>query len=344
MLFLFFACSIFAFSEPSYAQKDMNDRLNRMENDIQTLSRALYKGEPYKGLSSDNRTAAVASSMDATTQAKIELRLSQLEIEIRSLTGKIEQQSFEIRQVTANVDRMLADLEMRISELEEKSAKGENVMDRGASTSPQYSPPSEGSIVSYDVKESSIAGKLPVENQGQVSGETGTLSSADRLIPAVPGEEVMPSGHLGTLVQTQDDDGNKKYKRPEAQTPSELYEQAFMLLREKDYEQASSFFEAFLERYPGHTLAANAKYWLGETYYVRNDYERAARIFAEAYQQYPDGSKGPDSLLKLGMSLAGMGKTEDACLSYMQIKRQYSAGAGPIIARAEQEMKTLGCP
>jgi TolA-binding protein len=91
-------------------------------------------------------------------------------------------------------------------------------------------------------------------------------------------------------------------------------------------------------------LSANAKYWLGESWYVRNNFERAARIFAESYQQAPKGPKGPDNLLKLALSLNGMGKKEEACLTLGQLKKEYGASTSPILARAAQEGGRIGCP
>ncbi len=77
---------------------------------------------------------------------------------------------------------------------------------------------------------------------------------------------------------------------------------------------------------------------------MRNDYEHAARIFAEAYQKYPKGAKGPDNLLKLALSLAGLGKKDDACLTLKQLKKQYSSGSVPVLALADKEARKLDCP
>lgn len=321
-------------AEPANAQQDVNDRLNRMENDIQTLSRALYRGEAFKGLPVPDDRTDTASSASSRQAAKLEVRLSQLEIELRSLTGKIEQQSFEIRKVTESVDRMLADLEMRVAELER--TRHEN-----------------GRAPASGRDDTSSLNSSPV-NGGRSQDDTVVpLSTSDMLVqPVEEGSVAMPApggaspqaGNLGQLVVKDDGQGGVEMERPVAETPAGLYEQAFSLLKEKDYEQAASYFNMFLERYPAHNLASNAKYWLGETYYVRNDYEWAARVFAEAYQQYADSSKGPDSLLKLGMSLAGMGKKEEACTTYSQIERHYgSGGAGSILSRAKQEKEVLRC-
>lgn len=313
-------------SGPALAQQDVNDRLNRMENDIQTLSRALYRGEAFEGLPAGAREG---SSDSSALQAKLEVRLSQLEVEIRTLTGKIEQQSYEIRKVTENTERMIDDLAQRVSELEEARFDG----------SAKKTPSSAGSE-----DEQSMSGNAegtPASNFSSSGTTNGMVSPVDDGAMASPAE---PAGSLGQLVVKENaEDGQTKLEKPVVETPSGLYEQAFSLLKDKNYKQASEYFTMFLDRYPGHQLAANAKYWLGETYYVQNDYERAARIFAEAYQQYADSAKGPDSLLKLGMALAGMGNEKDACFTYAEIERRYPTGSESILSRARQEREALGC-
>lgn len=311
------------------AQQDINDRLNRMENDIQTLSRALYRGEGTSGLPAGTGSGTSNSS---AVQAKLEVRLSQLEVEIRTLTGKIEQQSYEIRKVTENTERMIADLAQRVSELEEARISGK-VKERSSSSADhagtQQTTPGNTTAMSSAANSASS----PSANGMVRPVEDGTMATP-------PG----PVGSLGQLtIKENTDDGTQSLEKPAAETPSGLYEQAFSLLKDKEYKQASEYFTMFLDRYPGHQLAANAKYWLGETYYVQNDYERAARIFAEAYQQYADGVKGPDSLLKLGMSLAGMGNEKDACFTYGEIERRYPSGSESILSRARQEKEALGC-
>ena len=114
-------------------------------------------------------------------------------------------------------------------------------------------------------------------------------------------------------------------------------------MKDGSYAQAEIGLTDFLTRFPDHTLAPNAKYWLGETYYVRKDYPQAIRVFADAYKQAPKGPKGPDNLLKLGLSLAGAGNTKDACIALNQLQTEYGGTANPVIDRAGKEMAMIGC-
>ncbi|MEE9480207.1 MAG: tetratricopeptide repeat protein, partial [Kiloniellales bacterium] len=88
----------------------------------------------------------------------------------------------------------------------------------------------------------------------------------------------------------------------------------------------------------------NAKYWLGETHYVRGQYHDAAITFAEGYQQYPTSKKAPDNLLKLGKSLAALGETTDACGTYSELTRRFPNASATILQQADQERRRLACP
>ncbi len=298
---------------PALAQSydDLDNRMRWLENEIQTLGRAVYKGEMPE------TPPAVMLGADPQARANIEVRLSQMEMEMRSLTGKLEQQNFEINRLRDRLERITSDLEMRVGDVEAGRVSGAPV---GAGPVDR--------VESYNRAIPPGYADAPAVPSGGARGQGGVY-------PQVNDQT------LGTLNQTQ----AGLYvpsSRGEAD-PSADYEQAFRLVRDANYEEAEKRLKAFLDAYPGHPLAVNARYWLGETYYVRGDYERAARMFAEAYQKDPKGPKGADNLLKLAMSLAGMGSVDDACVAFSQLQTEYPAGAAPILNRAQAEMEKLGC-
>jgi len=122
-----------------------------------------------------------------------------------------------------------------------------------------------------------------------------------------------------------------------------LYDTSFQALREQKYERAEAGFKEFLKRFSSDTLAGNAQYWLGETYYVRANYPEAAKAFAIGYQKYPKSSKAPDNLLKLGLSLAQNNKQKEACVTLQQLGIQYKNAAAVIKQRAQDELAKLNC-
>ena len=108
-----------------------------------------------------------------------------------------------------------------------------------------------------------------------------------------------------------------------------LYQDAFKLLQDGDYAGAERGFKTFIQRHPQHVLAGNAQYWLGETYYARRDYQNAMIAFAEGYKVYKTSPKGPDNLLKLGITLAVLNRKPDACAVFAALQPGLSAGHRP---------------
>jgi tol-pal system protein YbgF len=90
-------------------------------------------------------------------------------------------------------------------------------------------------------------------------------------------------------------------------------------------------------------LADNARYWLGETYYARGEYARSAEIFLDGYEKNKQSPKAPDTLLKLGLSLSGLGKKKEACASFRELGRAFPNAPEPVKDRAAQESKRIAC-
>lgn len=268
---------------PSFAQtnEQLINRINQLENQVQTLSRAVYRGK----MPVSSGSAVSAEPLPSTgSVAGYEMRIADLETQVRSMTGQIEKQTYDIEQMKNHLNKALADNDLRFSQIERGGASA-------SSSSSSYEP-----------------------QKSLTHDETTTVVSGS-----------------GTSTVT------------DAGSPEQLYESAFALVREGRYDQAEQKFQSFLDHYSDHMLAANAQYWLSETFYVRGDYPKSAKMFAQGYQKYPKSSKAADNLLKLGLSLAKMGKKEDACLSFSQMQKEFAGDTGPVIRRVAQEKKTLGC-
>jgi tol-pal system protein YbgF len=123
----------------------------------------------------------------------------------------------------------------------------------------------------------------------------------------------------------------------------QLYHDAFKKLQDGDYAGAERGFKAFVQSNPRHTLAGNAQYWLGETYYARRDYQNAMTAFAEGYKTYKSSPKGPDNLLKLGITLAVLGRKPDACAVFARFSQDYPRATDLLKRRADQERQKNAC-
>lgn len=278
---------------------DVLNRLNRLENELDTLNRAVYRGEKPVLTQMPDAVSNGAPQGGAGTIANGEIRLQQLEGQIRELTGRIEEQQYQINQMQN---------QMNAVEAAQKAASAAPVQ----AERPRV----------FSSNQNNAGQPVQVAPSGNAPSQIGT-SVLGGQVPA----------RMQTLSNSNSGEGD----------PTLQYEQAFADLKNERYPQAQKGFEDFLKTHENHVLASNAKYWLGETFYVQGNFDRAARVFAEGYRSYPDSPKSPDNLLKLGISLAALGKTDDACVALGQLPKKHANGPGPVLSRGVQEMERLGC-
>jgi tol-pal system protein YbgF len=306
-------------------------RIERLQRDMNTLQRHVYKGEPLPAL--EAAPGNTGGELKNTAAARIDLRLSQFEAQLRSLTGQVEEAVYRNNQNRERLERLAAETDLRLRQLEQGMPPA---------TAMQGAPGGQMAPGATGGDQTAFA------TQPQVFG---TVKQAD--LDAMRSQPVSP----GTAVAQQDTSqagqqtlgaGTQQAAAPGAYVlaganPEEQYQQAFGLLSQANYGEAELALRAFVAQNPQDALAGNAKYWLGETFYVRQDYQQAAITFAEAYQEYPGSGKAPDNLLKLGMSLSALGSKNDACGTFAELLKRYPQAAATVLQRAKQERLRLAC-
>lgn len=262
-------------STPVVAQQNNNSvqaRLDRVEREMQTLSRSVFKG--------DVPPPQMGGSMNTQQAAQVEVRMNQIEESLRRLTGMVEENSYRIRQLT------------------EASSNNAGTVNSAPSA---------------------------------YQNDSGSANSVDTTTQNNQPTSLTDNGQsLGTLNSN-------------ATTAVALYDDAFSYLQRNDFAAAQTKFQDFINQYPNDDLAANAKYWLGETYYGQNNYQEASRAFARAFKDHPDGQKAPDTLLKLAMSLNGQNMTQEACLTLAELNKRFPDASSAVKSQVTQEQQAYGC-
>jgi len=121
------------------------------------------------------------------------------------------------------------------------------------------------------------------------------------------------------------------------------YNRAFGLIKQRKYGEAEVEFSAFLARYPKNALDGNAQYWLGETYFARKLYKKAADAFLRGYTRYRTSAKAPDSLLKLGITLARLNQKDAACSAFDEMRVEFPRAPRNTRDRVKTEQRRAGC-
>jgi tol-pal system protein YbgF len=126
-------------------------------------------------------------------------------------------------------------------------------------------------------------------------------------------------------------------------SPKDEFDLAYGYVLRRDYALADDALRAFLKKYPGDRLAADANYWLGESLFQRQRYRDAAESFLTVSTKFDQSAKAPDSLLRLGQSLAALKEKEAACATLGEIGRKYPRASANVKQAAEREQKRAGC-
>ena len=121
------------------------------------------------------------------------------------------------------------------------------------------------------------------------------------------------------------------------------YENAIKLLWASKFNEAESELQN-LKKIEPEDLMPNIQYWLGEVYYAQKNFEKAIIAFGEGLEKYPESIKGPDNLLKLGLSFSNLKKKDEACNILLELEIKYKDAPKNVQERASSEIKKLECP
>ena len=105
-------------SSAVFAQtNNIQDTLKRLETQLQTLERSVYRNSPPPKNSMDKPSLAVSKAPPPAV-SQLQLKSSELEEQIRGITGKVEEIGFRMTQIKDRLDRLVADVDFRLRTLE----------------------------------------------------------------------------------------------------------------------------------------------------------------------------------------------------------------------------------
>lgn len=167
----------------------------------------------------------------------------------------------------------------------------------------------------------------PVQPQQQLA--TSQPQQQMQLPPAQPARPAQANTQLATL--------------PPSGTPQDEYDLAYGYVLRKDYGLAEQAFNDFLRKYPNERLVPDANYWLGESQYQQQRYSEAAKAFLVVITKHERANRAPDSLLRLGQSLAALNKKEAACATLAEVERKYPKASASVKRGVTAEQKRVKC-
>lgn len=295
----------------------LRQRVEQLEGQLVDLQVVIGTLESLARSGGVASAAPVRSEASGGMAASDSARLDSVETQIRALTMQVEQLANELRQ----------------SQLQRRSDAA--------------SPPGFGETQTFG--STTVTSAENADPIGALSADPDTRFAPQPQAPVSPStygsEALPPPGGSGTLPPS----GGGRQQMAAADpmgggTPKQLYETAYGYLLQQDYAAAQAGFSDFLRNHGTDPLAPSALYWLGETHYVQRNYADAAEAFDLVVSAYGSSGKAADAQLKHGMSLAQIGKQDDACASLSGLPRKFPNAAPQIKARADSERQRIGCP
>jgi tol-pal system protein YbgF len=285
-----------------------------------------------------------------------EVRVQQMEDQMRQLNGRIEEMSYQILQMQEQIRKTQEDNEFRFQQLEKKGGAGGGATSGGGAMkkseadtpaapgaagggddvarvigTPQNNDISEGDDAPATSAQGSGLGKPPSQlgsiqfDQGgkPVGGSVDSQASKGSGAAPVAGGAATQTASLGS--------------------ESDSYKAAYGHVLSGDYGVAEQEFRQYLSSYPSSARAADANFWLGEALYSQAKYNDAAKTFLNAHQKYGTSEKAPEMLLKLGMSLAALDNKDTACATYKEVTKRYPKASRAVVTKVASEEKRLAC-
>ncbi len=300
----------------------------------------------------------------------VAIRMDQLEQQIRMLTGQVEQLTYELKQFQSQKKLSAAEplgapktQQATISPDTQLLPKAPTIATQTATAATLLAPVKKKAVT--QVQDANAGGveaieESPVLPQATIS-QTAAVAPVPKALPfgTAKASQINDSGFQGKVLvaaggaQVEDTATVAQpdlpltaqpvsLQQPPAETPDDLFLRSEKALLQLQYADAESGFTEFVSKYPEHNLAGSAEFKLGETFWAQQNYSSAAQAYMSSYKQYPKGRRAPDSLLKLGLSLARLGQKDQACTTMGSVDAEFP-NAVEVKKRAQAEFKRAGC-
>jgi tol-pal system protein YbgF len=126
---------------------------------------------------------------------------------------------------------------------------------------------------------------------------------------------------------------------PAGPGPDQVYELSLQQFRRGSFSTARVGFREFLKLFPTHELAADALFYIGETF-AADAPDSAAAVYERVVKTHPNSPRAPSALYKLGLAAEQRGNTGGARTFYARVVAGYPRSAEANLAR--DKLQRLG--
>lgn len=281
----------------------MESELANIREELQVLQRQMYR----------NNDNAEQQKSDAT--ADIQKKLTAWEETMRQYNGRQDEIEHKMHQLEQKLDKLNRDIEIRFKILEGRPIPS-NLTNSTVTIPQTYNAPvatgGAKAVVGDNIKTDELK---PLQSESEKSDEA-----------AEPEKTEVKAASTAQNIKAD-----------------EMYAAAMQAYNGGYFDEAELAFERILKEAPKHKLAGNAQYWLGEVYVKQGHPQKAKVAFKNGYEKYKNGNKAADSLYRLGVILANLKETKNACIVFNSFDEEFPKAEADLKKKAANEAKRLGC-
>ncbi len=275
---------------------------------------------------------------DADAAAQQVLRINRLEDELRQANGRIEQLENAERRLEDQLQKFRQDVEFRFGEHPGQAQPPAPAAVATAPVAVQNEAPPLLKPRRSDAFDPNATPNAPGAPQA-----LGTTPPSAPLRPAPPpagtpldlGKGAAPPPATGPLI------AGSGVAMLDA--PREQFNTALQAFQAGQYQQAEDGFKAFMAANSGHRLTPDAIFYIGETYFQRSRPREAAEKYLKVTTDYAKSSRAPESMVRLGQTLAALGNSEQACATFAEFGKRYPGATASVKRLAEREAAKDHC-
>ena len=281
---------------------------------------------------------------DPNQTAELVLRVNQLEEELRQANGRIEELENVEHRLETELQKFRQDVEYRFGDRSEGAPPAPDVAE-----APQS--PGEPAAPARPRKSSDAFDPDADPNAPGAPRPLGPTPPSAPLVREAPGAAAGQPLELGKAPAPESSKGPPPPSGPTIvgsgvamlDQPREQFNAALQAFQAGQYPEAEAGFKAFLAANPSHRMSADAIFYIGETYLQRSRPREAAEQYLKVTTDYSKSSRAPESMVRLGQTLAALGNNEQACATLTEFGKRYPAASASVKKLAEHESAKDHC-
>ena len=281
---------IFTFLNASYAEDALTvkQQLDRISEEVSDLNRAVFNKSFDK-----NNIFISEEKNDIERFTSIDIRIYDLEKDIKNLTLQFEEILFKLDDLSNDVNYFQEDLSSKLDKITISTHEIDAEINK------------KKIAESTLIKEENTLGKIIISDTNKSLVNTSSQNLAEN-------------------IEQENNIEDEQTQETISMLPEDQLQFALDQMRKKNFNKSKETLENFIIKFPKNKLSGSAYFWLGKIYLFESNYRDAALVFGEGVQKFPNSIKAGEMYYELVKSLKEMNKIPEACKTFSLFKESYN--------------------